>query len=124
MIEGGEEKTLPTIKGKVIEPTIEPQPRETYTIKKIDEVVTEKNKYGALRVELEPTKRAKSDTDIYVTMLWKADTIPSNSKLGAFIDAFNVFLKDDNAGYDTDNWLNKTIRFIRWESRDREIEVV
>lgn len=112
------------IKGKLVEPTVEPNLREDYKITNVEEIKTEKEGYEAFRVTFEPTHRATNDQSEYVTMLWKAETIPSNSKLGAFIDAFNAFLEDENVGYNTDNWIEHVVRFLRWKAKDREIEVI
>ena len=95
---------------------------ETYLIIEAKEMTTEKEKYKAIKTVLKSTN--VSDENEYATMLWLSDTIPSNSKLGAFIDAFNVFFKDDNKGYDTENWLNHKIRVTTWRNKNREIEVI
>jgi len=113
---------MPKINQKLSEPQKDIIESETYIIKTVKEITTEKSKYEAYKVTLKSTN-AKDENE-YATMLWKSDTIPSNSKLGSFIDAFNVFLKDDNAGYDTDNWLNHKIRVKTWRQKNREIEVI
>lgn len=113
---------MPRIDKKLSEPQKDIQESETYIIQKVEEVTTEKSKYEAYKVGLKSTN-ANDETE-YATMLWKSETIPSNSKLGSFIDAFNVFLKDENAGYDTDNWLNHKIRVKTWRQKQRSIEVI
>lgn len=113
---------MPTIDKKLSEPQKDIQESETYIIQSVEEVVTDKSKYEAYKVTLKSTNA--NDKDEYATMLWKSETIPSNSKLGSFIDAFNVFMKDDNAGYDTDNWLNHKIKVKTWRQKQREIEVI
>jgi len=107
---------------KLSEPQKDIVELETYIIQKAEAVTTDKSKWEAIKVTLESTN--PKDENEYATMLWQSDTIPSNSKLGSFIDAFNVFLKDDNAGYDTDNWLNHKIRVKTWRNKNREIEVI
>jgi len=113
---------MPIIKIKLSEPQMDITESETYIIQTAKEITTEKLSYKAIKVTLKSTN--SNDKNEYATMLWLSDTIPSNSKLGAFVDAFNVFLKDDNAGYDTDNWLNHKIRVKTWRNKQREIEVI
>jgi len=113
---------MPKINQKLSEPQKDIEESETYIIKTVKEIITEKSKYEAFKVTLKSTNA--NDENEYATMLWKSDTIPSNSKLGSFIDAFNVFLRDENAGYDTDNWLNHKIRVKTWRNKNREIEVI
>jgi len=113
---------MPKINEKLVEPQKDIVESETYIIQKIEEVITEKSKYEAYKVSLKSTN--SNDENEYATMLWKSETIPTNSKLGSFIDAFNVFLKDDNAGYETDNWLNHKIKIKTWRQKNRQIEVI
>ena len=113
---------MPKINKKLSEPQKDITESETYIITKVEEVVTEKSKWEAIKVTLKSTN--VNDENEYATMLWQSETIPSNSKLGSFIDAFNNFLKDENAGYDTDNWLNHKIKVKTWRNKDREIEVI
>ena len=113
---------MPQIKTKLSEPQKDIEESETYIIQKTEEVTTEKSQYKAIKVTLKSTNA--NDENEYATMLWLSDTIPSNSKLGAFIDAFNVFLKDDNAGYETNNWLNHKIKVKTWRQKNREVEVI
>lgn len=115
-------KEMPTINNKLSEPQKDIQESETYIIKNAEDITTEKSNYKAIKVTLKSTNI--NDENEYATMLWQSDTIPSNSKLGSFIDAFNRFLPDENAGYDTDNWLNHKIRVKTWRNKDREIEVI
>lgn len=115
-------KKIPKIQQKISEPQKDITESETYIIVDAKKVTTEKSKYEAIKVTLKSTN--EKDENEYATMLWQSETIPSNSKLGSFIDAFNVFLKDDNAGYDTDNWLNHKIRVKTWRNKNREIEVI
>lgn len=111
---------MPKINVQLAEPTIEPKEKQTYKITKAEEITTQKEEYKAIRVSL----KQKDEETEYATMLWISDTIPSNSKLGCFIDAFNSFYKDNEKGYDTDNWLNHEVRFISWVRKDRQIEVI
>jgi len=117
-----EMKKIPKLNVKLSEPQKDITESETYIIMKAEEIVTDKSKYEAIKVTLKSTN--SNDENEYATMLWQSDTIPSNSKLGSFIDAFNAFLKDDDAGYDTDNWLNHKIKVKTWRNKQREIEVI
>lgn len=113
---------MPTIKQELSEPQKDIEESETYIIQTAKEVTTEKEKYKAIKVTLKSTN--ENDENEYATMLWVSDTIPSNSKLGSFIDAFNGFFNDDKKGYDTDNWINHKIKIKTWRNKDRNIEVI
>lgn len=113
---------MPKINQKLSEPQKDITESETYIITKAEQVTTDKSKWEAIKVTMKSTNA--NDENEYATMLWQSDTIPTNSKLGSFVDAFNVFLKDDNAGYDTDNWLNHKIKVKTWRNKNREIEVI
>lgn len=110
------------IKQQISEPQKDIEESETYIIQTAKEVTTEKSKYRAIKVTLKSTNA--NDENEYATMLWISDTIPSNSKLGSFIDAFNGFYKDGEKGYNTDNWLNHRVKIKTWRQKNREIEVL
>lgn len=113
---------MPIIKQQLSEPQKDIEESEKYLIQKAEEVTTDKQQYKAIKVTMKSTNQ--NDENEYATMLWQSDTIPSNSKLGAFIDAFNKFLEGDNAGYDTDNWIGHKILVKTWRNKNREIEVI
>lgn len=118
-----EKKTkMPIINKQLSEPQKDIEESEKYIITKAEEVTTDKSQYKAIKVTMKSTNQ--NDENEYATMLWLSDTIPSNSKLGAFIDAFNKFLKEENAGYNTNNWLNHKINVKTWRNKQREIEVI
>jgi len=89
-----------------------PKPQEggTYTIKKAEALTTQVRQFGGIRVEL----KSKGDETV-VEILWMREVAGANSKLGSFITAL---------GKDTDNWIGKKIRFVKWGERNRQIEVV
>lgn len=113
---------MPQIKTQISTPQKDIIESESYIIVKTEEIKTDKNKYEAIKVTLKSTNT--KDEEEYATMLWQSETIPTNSKLGSFIDAFNTFFKDNEKGYDTDNWLNHKIKVKTWRNKDREIEVI
>jgi len=103
---------------------VEPAEGYTYKIGNIEEVKTQVQGFSGVRVELEPTKRKEGDENKYATMLWMRDTAGVASKLGSFIAAFMDFLKDEDLAIDTDNWKGHVVRFVSWQPRKREVEVV
>ena len=102
----------------------EPAEGQVYKILSVEEVKTAVQGYAAYRVSLEPEKRKTDDTNTYATMLWSREAAGVRSKLGAFLAAFLDFTGDEDAAADTDNWLEHTIRFVKWQPRDREIQVL
>ena len=48
-------------------------------------------------------------------MLWLRDVVGDYSKLGAFIKAL---------GKNTDNWIGKKIKIVRWQPKNRKIQVI
>jgi len=61
--------------------------------------------------------RVKDDADgqEYGEMLWIRPEMGTKSKLGAFMAVL---------GSETDNWLHKRVRILRWADKDRDIEEV
>jgi hypothetical protein len=55
------------------------------------------------------------DGNEYAEMLWVKNPVGPTSKLGTFIA---------NLGDDTDKWIGKKIKIVRWVSKDREIRVI
>jgi len=92
------------------------QEGKEYVIESVEKVeVKSGNKtYDALEVIMNPLD--KNDDKSYSVTLWLTDTASSTSKLGSFISAF-----DSN---DTDTWLAKVIKIVKWQNKDREIEVL
>ena len=58
----------------------------------------------------------KNDNKSYSLTLWLTDTASSTSKLGSFVTAFD--------SVNTDDWLEKVIKIVKWQDKDREIEVL
>ena len=102
----------------------EPTEGQVYRITSVKEVKTAVQGYAAYRVSLEPEKRKTDDTNVYASMLWSREAAGIKSKLGAFLAAFLDFTGDEDAAADTDNWLNHTIRIIKWQPKDRQIQVL
>ena len=118
-----EKKEMPKIKSTLTTGQ-EPTEGRIYKITSVEEVKTAVQGYAAYRVGLEPEKRKTDDTNKYATMLWSREVAGARSKLGAFMAAFIDFTGDEDAASDTDNWLNHTVRFIKWQPRDRQIQVL
>jgi hypothetical protein len=69
----------------------------------------------ALHVLSEEDKKASNDGADHAEMLWVRPQVGTTSKLGCFIDAL---------GDDTDVWVGKWVKVLRWAQKDREIEAV
>jgi len=75
-----------------------------------EEIKTAVSGYNGVRC------RIKGDDGIeYAEMLWVRAEVGPRSKIGAFLLAF---------GSDTDLWLHKRVRILKWEAKDRDIEEV
>jgi hypothetical protein len=88
----------------------EPEVGQTYTIKAAEIVRTDVQGYHGVRVVLEDKKN-----NSHVLMLWIRQFVGEKSKLGAFQKAL---------GNNTDNWIGKKIKIVKWIPRQREIEVL
>lgn len=102
---------------------MEPQENSEYKIIDVSQFVSPKGDKG-LKVILNSTY--KTDKKEYATILWTHESAGIKSKIGAFIVALE---KLDETGQpektiDTNAWLGTTIRIVRWQNSDREIEVV
>jgi hypothetical protein len=80
-------------------------------IQTAEAVKTAVSGYEGIRVKVEEI----STGDEYVEMLWVRGFVGAKSKLGCFIQAL---------GDNTDAWAGKVIRIVKWEQKDRIIEVV
>lgn len=100
----------------------EPEEGKSYKIEKVEEVKTEVRGYAGYRVIMSSIN--PKDKEKYTTMLWAREVASEQSKLGAFIKAFTAFFGDPEMARNTDNWIGKTIKFISWKPRSREIVVV
>jgi hypothetical protein len=87
-----------------------PQEGQTYTITKAEALTTQVRQFGGIRIEL----KARGGETL-VEVLWMREVAGANSKLGSFITAL---------GKDTDNWIGKKVKFVKWGERNRQIEVV
>ena len=85
-----------------------PEPKEgcSYSIETVEQVVTEKREYPALRVSFKDIVTG----DGAATMLWLSNTVSEDSKLGSFLTAL---------GNDTDAWLGKEVTLVRWREKER-----
>jgi hypothetical protein len=107
-----------------------PQEGHIYKIIDIEDTVTERNSYPAIKVSyIETSVKGEPILDdgkeIEATsMLWKSDFVGKSGKLGSHISAMQDFLKDEDAGLDTDNWKGKIVQFVSWKDRNREIKVL
>jgi len=110
------------LKGKVqVAMGQEPEEGKTYVITSVEQVKTAVRGFDGIRVTMKSTN--PKDKNVYTTMLWTREIAGAGSKLGAFIRAFVTALGEE-AGYNTDNWVGKTIRIVSWQPRKREIVVV
>ena len=98
----------------------EPEEGKTYVITSVEHVKTAVRGFEGIRVTMKSTN--PRDKNVYTTMLWSREVAGASSKLGAFLKAFITALGE--AGYNTDNWVGKTIRIVSWQPRKREIVVV
>lgn len=92
------------------------QEGKEYVVEKVNEVeVKSGNKtFDALEVILRPMD--KSDDKSYSLTLWLTDKASSTSKLGSFVTAFD--------SVNTDDWLEKVIKIVTWQDKNRIIEVL
>ena len=99
----------------------QPKEGENYNIVEVKEIEVETRggNYPALRVLMKSVN--KEDKLAYSVSLWLSDTTGSRSKLGSFIDAFSGKVNDAS---ETEDWLGHTVKFIKWRTKDREIEVI
>jgi len=104
--------------------SIEPYEGGTFKITAVEEVKTAVQGYSGIRVVMQSTKKGEEDKE-FATMLWLRERAGASSKLGAFIAAFKDFYGgDEEAAYDTDNWINHVVRFVSWKPREREIRII
>jgi hypothetical protein len=117
----------------------EPEEKEIYQILSVESQI--RKGFNGVSVVFNPTKPTKETAKIsYRATLWvgKSDIIGTQSKLGAFINAFNDFFQtqEDKAGVqlsekealetaqDTDKWVGHTIKIVSWREKKRQIEVL
>lgn len=101
---------MPELPTKVAEQFPEPLEGRTYTITGVEMFTSKVQSYKGLRVTM-----VDDPGNMVVAPLWLRDEAGQRSKLGAFITAL---------GANTDNWINKKIKFLSWRPKDREIQVV
>jgi len=75
-----------------------------------EELKTAVSGYNGVRCRI----KADDGTE-YSEMLWVRGEIGIKSKLGSFMSVF---------GSDTDLWLHKRVRILRWADKDRDVEEV
>ena len=114
---------MPRIKTTLAE-AIEPKEGRTYVVTEVEERKTDVQGFVGQRVKFEPTERKADDDEDYATMLWSREEAGVKSKLGSFMAAFLDYLGDEDLAFETDNWVGCTIRIVKWQPRDREIEVI
>lgn len=112
---------MPKIKTELIKL---PKEGQELKIVKVEEttIETPKGEFDAYRVEMK-SNNAK-DTSVYSVSLWASASAGSQSKLGSFLDAFQMYFKGEKDAYDTDTWIGHTIKFNTWQDKNRDIEVI
>ena len=89
----GEQTVLPGLVGEIIA---------------TEEVKTQVQGYTGIRCRVKTLEGEE-----YGEMLWERPEVGVKSKIGAFMSVF---------GTETDLWLHKWVRILKWEQKDREIE--
>lgn len=102
---------MPKLKAKLPLPGEEAIKRGVpYQIVVVEPFTSEVQKFVGQRVVLEDKKGKQ-----LAIALWEREVAGLKSKLGAFLTVL---------GDDTDTWAKKTIVFLKWAERDRQIELV
>ena len=101
---------MPEIPVDFVQALPEPEEGKEYKIVSAELVTTAVQGFKGVRVILED-----DEGNQYATMLWLRERVGSTSKLGAFIAVL---------GRNTDDWIGKRIRIVRWRHRSRQVEVV
>jgi len=102
---------MPKIEGELVLPGDEAiEEGKTYKILEVQEFTSQLQGFAGYRVILDAGKNDKLSIP-----LWKRSQIGRKSKLGAFVSVL---------GSNTDDWIDKTVRFITWQPRRRQIELV
>jgi hypothetical protein len=101
---------MPEIPTKIAEQLPEPKENETYTITEVETFTSQVRAYKGLRVTM-----VTANNETAVSALWLREVAGKKSKLGSFLTAL---------GTNTDNWVNKRIRFVAWRDKNREIQLV
>jgi hypothetical protein len=101
---------MPKIDVEIAESLPEPLEGHTYTIGECELFTSQVRSYKGLRVDM----TAEDGTKV-VAALWTREIAGTKSKLGAFVAAL---------GDDTDKWIGKKVKIVKWRSGDREIQVV
>ena len=83
---------------------------QVLTIKSAEIVKTQQRGFEGVRVIA-----VDDEGNEYAEMLWKRSTVGASSKLGCFIAVL---------GKNTDAWIGKRIRIVKWMEKNREIQVV
>lgn len=81
-----------------------------YTIITVEPFTSEVQQYNGWRVTLDGGK-----DNLIAIPLWQVEIAGRKSKFGAFIVAL---------GNNPDKWIGKTIEFVTWAERNRQIKVV
>jgi len=81
-----------------------------YQITSVEEITTDVQSLTGVRVTVTSQKGEEGNT-----VLWKRPVTGTTSKLGVFITML---------GDDTDKWLNKWIKFVTWQPRNRVLEII
>ena len=101
---------MPKLNTEVREGADSVQEGVSYEIVNVEEITTDVQSFSGQRVTLLTEKAVEGSV-----MLWQRRITGKTSKLGVFITAL---------GDDTDKWIHKWVKFITWQDRKREIEVV
>jgi len=83
---------------------------KTYFITTVEQFTSQVRNYKGLRITLKDTKGNEA-----VEALWLRSPVGAQSKLGSFMTKL---------GKDTDTWINRKIKVLKWKTGDREIEVI
>ncbi len=82
----------------------------SYEIVNVEEIVTDVQNLNGIRVTLLSAKAEEGNV-----VLWQRKVTGTGSKLGVFIVAL---------GKNTDRWLHQWVVFVKWQPRDRVLDVV
>jgi hypothetical protein len=83
---------------------------EIYTVLGAEQIRTDVQGFNGVRV----TCRSADGGEV-AEMLWIRPIVGERTKLGAFVKVL---------GPDTDGWIGKKIKVLKWERRNRQIEKV
>ena len=109
------------VKGKLKVGEQLPQPplNTPLQLVKAEQTKTQQRGYDAIRTEFRDQQNK-----IYALMLWLQDELSINTKLGCFCYAFHGKAFIETGEYDTDEWLGKWCKILKWAYGDNLVEVI